>query len=180
MLEDCSQLFGNDLFKGVHRDIYLNRFPILVDYSSFLDRSEDWFVHRHLNHDASVGPILPRQPRSYRESLLTAWMRIPLDIALRGDLDGRILGQHTFSSGTRFLDKDLHSVSGRGAVQPGEVQVFGEAIVAEVALSECGTTLEDQLAAESRYLVDTGQNPGQEVVAFEHLPGNAEPLASFL
>ena len=23
----CPELFGNDLFKGVHRDVYLNRFP---------------------------------------------------------------------------------------------------------------------------------------------------------
>ena len=37
---------------------------------------------------------------------------------LTKEVDRRIFGQHAFCSGTRFLDKDLHGVSGRSASSP--------------------------------------------------------------
>ena len=64
----------------------------------------------------------------------------------------------------------------------GEVEIFGEPVGLEPALSEAGPTLE-RPAAGSRVLSDSGEQPPQDVVLFDHvvgelpLPGEVGDLA---
>lgn len=48
------------------------------------------------------------------------------------------------------------------------------------ALLERRTALEDERVPERIHLPDAGQNPGEQIVAFEDLPRNAETPARFL
>ena len=107
-------------------------------------------------------------------------IRLSLRVPFAYDLHRSILVQQTHSDVTRLVDQTLDFVTCGNFVQSGGFQVFREPVVAEVALLQRRAALEDQSIAKRRHLADAGQNPGQEIVTFKHLPGNGETSTRFL
>lgn len=66
-------------------DLCFKRFAVLVDDSSLLDRREDSFIHRGLDHDTCLRVILPRELRSDYEGFLAFRVRLLLGVAFPGE-----------------------------------------------------------------------------------------------
>jgi hypothetical protein len=111
---------------------------------------------------------------------MTCRMGIPLCITIAGDLNRGILIHETGSNRARFSQDLLQGCSPRQRVHRGKIEVFGEAIGAEVAFLERGTSFEDQSAGELWDLADAGQEPGEEIVPFEYRPRQSRALALLL
>jgi hypothetical protein len=126
------------------------------------------------------GCLCPGDARADREGLLTSRMRVLLGVAFAGDLDGSVLVQQLRRDAAGIPDGALHRLAGGHAFQAREVEVLGEAVVAEVALLERGPALEDEGLPERIHPPDASQDAGEQVVPLEDLPRQTAALAGFL
>jgi len=120
---------------------------------------------------------MPWQADMEGEGLLACGVRVAFPVALEFELQGCV-GPRQANRGLADADQGLLQPGvARGSVQGCEIEVLGEAVVAEVALLEGGASLEGQGFPEFRHLGQGRQDPGQDVVPLQDFPGDAGPTA---
>lgn len=83
-------------------------------------------------------------------------MRLSFSIALANNFHRRILLQEFDDVCTSFLDGLFHTLPGGDIAHSGKIEVFGEAVIAEIAFLESSAALEYQSVSKCINPADTG------------------------
>ena len=147
---------------------------MMNDFSPLLG-PENFFIHGDFHHNPGKRIIMPREAGPYFESFLISRVRAPFLIAFTDNIHG-FFQESLLNDLARFPNGIFHVIASGRRGESGKIQVLGKAIIIEITFPESRTPFEDKGIGKCRYLADTGENPGKQIITFDNMPRNAGGL----